>query len=95
MSRYWVYILATEKKGTLYIGVTNHITRRVYEHKEKMVEGFSQKYAIDKLVYAEEYADVREALYREKCLKKWNRAWKIKLIEGQNPNWDDLYGIVL
>ena len=95
MSRYWVYILATEKKGTLYIGVTNHITRRVYEHKEKMVEGFSQKYGVDRLVYAEEYADVRVALYREKCLKKWNRAWKIRLIEEQNPNWDDLYGVLL
>ena len=88
---YWVYILCSERNGTLYIGVTNNLTRRVYEHKQKLIDGFSKKYHIDRLVHAEQYESIRDALYREKCIKKWNRSWKLKLIEAHNPNWEDLY----
>ena len=88
---YWVYILASRIGGTLYIGVTNDLVRRVYEHKMKYVEGFTRKYEVDRLVYFERYVDVEAAILREKRLKKWNRAWKIRLIEDLNPNWDDLY----
>ena len=88
---YWVYILASRIGGTLYIGVTNDLVRRVYEHKMKYVEGFTRKYDVDRLVYFEQYADIEAAILREKRLKKWNRAWKIRLIEDLNPNWDDLY----
>ena len=91
MHTYFVYILASGYNGTLYIGITNDIIRRAYEHKEKIYPGFTKKYKLSKLVYIESCADIQEALSREKCLKKWNRAWKIKLIEEQNPNWDDLY----
>ena len=88
---YWVYILCSKINGTLYVGVTSNLNRRVFEHKNKMVEGFTKKYGVDRLVYAEEYQDVKEAIYREKCIKKWNRQWKIDLIEKLNPDWDDLY----
>lgn len=89
---YYVYILCSKKNGTLYIGVTNDISRRVYEHKNKMIKGFTDKYGVNKqLVYVETYADVREAIQREKILKKWNRAWKMRLIEEVNPEWKDLY----
>lgn len=87
---YYVYILASQKNGTLYIGVTNSIQRRTIEHQQKEIEGFTKKYKIDKLVYFEEYSDIKDAIHREKCLKKWNRAWKLKLIEKDNPNWNDL-----
>jgi putative endonuclease len=86
-----VYILASRIGGTLYIGVTNDLVRRVYEHKMKYVEGFTRKYDVDRLVYFDQYADIEAAILREKRLKKWNRAWKIRLIEDLNPNWDDLY----
>jgi putative endonuclease len=88
---YWVYILASRIGGTLYIGVTNDLVRRVYEHKMKYVEGFTSKYDVDRLVYFEQYGDIEAAVLREKRLKKWNRAWKIRLIEDLNPNWDELY----
>jgi putative endonuclease len=88
---YWVYILASKIGGTLYIGVTNDLVRRVYEHKSKFVQGFTKKYAVDRLVYFEQFSDIESAIRREKRLKKWNRAWKIRLIEEANPNWDDLY----
>lgn len=91
MKKYWVYILCSKKHGTLYIGVTNDIYRRAYEHKQKLVEGFSKKYAVTQLVHVEEFVDVREAISREKCLKKWNRSWKLRLIEEHNPEWKDLY----
>lgn len=87
---YYVYIVCSQKNGTLYIGVTNDITRRIYEHKNKMVSGFTEKYGIDKLVYMETYTDIKEAIQREKRLKKWNRAWKIRLIKETNPEWKDL-----
>ena len=88
---YYVYILASKKHGTLYIGVTNDLVRRVYEHKTKAAPGFATKYGVDKLVLFEIYDDPATAIAREKELKKWRRDWKTRLIEEQNPNWDDLY----
>ena len=88
---YYVYILASRIGGTLYVGVTNDLVRRVGEHREKLVPGFTRKYGVTRLVYFEEFQDIRDAIGREKQLKKWNRAWKIRLIEAVNPNWDDLY----
>ena len=91
MNQYYVYILASKKNGTLYIGVTNNLIKRVYEHKQGLIEGFSKKYNVHRLVYYEATNDVNSAIYREKCLKKWNRAWKIRLIRENNPSWEDLY----
>jgi putative endonuclease len=88
---YWVFILASRIGGTLYIGVTNNLVRRVYEHKMGLAEGFTKKYKVHRLVYFEQYSDIENAIVREKRLKKWNRAWKIELIEELIPNWDDLY----
>jgi len=88
---YWVYILASRIGGTLYIGVTNNLVRRVYEHKMGLVEGFTKQYGVHRLVYFEQYDNIEHAILREKQLKKWNRAWKVQLIEENNPNWDDLY----
>jgi putative endonuclease len=88
---YWVYILASAIGGALYIGVTNDLVRRVYEHRMGLADGFTKKYRIHRLVYFEQYSEIEAAIVREKRLKKWNRAWKIRLIEESNPNWDDLY----
>src|SRR5467141_2677829 len=88
---FYVYILASRIGGTLYIGVTNNLIRRVAEHRLKSVKGFTKKYEVDRLVYFEQFDDAEKAIGREKQLKKWNRAWKIRLIEEVNPNWDDLY----
>lgn len=90
MNTYSVYILASKRNGTLYIGVTNNLERRIYEHKNNLVKGFTQKYHVHLLVHVEETNDIREALQREKQLKKWNRSWKLDLIEKVNPYWDDL-----
>ncbi len=90
-SSYYVYILCSGRNATLYVGVTNDLIRRVREHKARAIRGFSQKYRVDKLVYFEEHGDVSLAIYREKCLKKWFRKWKVALIEEQNPEWKDLY----
>jgi len=87
---YYTYILAGKRNGTLYIGVTNNLERRMYEHKNGTVEGFTKKYGIKKLVYYEETDDISIAITREKQLKKWNRNWKRRLIEKENPCWDDL-----
>lgn len=91
MNQYYVYKLASKKNGTLYIGVKNDLIRRVYEHKEGIIEGFTKKYNVKKLVYYEIHTEIREAIKREKAMKKWLRKWKIELIEEMNPNWDDLY----
>jgi putative endonuclease len=91
MNNYYVYILASKKNGTLYIGVTNNLVKRVYGHKNNLVEGFTKKHQVHQLVYSEFYNLIEEALKREKRLKRWNRNWKIKLIESVNPNWEDLY----
>jgi putative endonuclease len=88
---YYVYILASRIGGTLYIGVTNDLVRRVFEHKAKFVSGLTKKYNVVKLVYYEQYDSIENAIQREKRLKKWNRQWKIRLIEERNPDWDDLY----
>jgi putative endonuclease len=91
MNQYYVYILASKKNGTLYIGVTNDIIRRTYEHRNGLIEGFTKKYNVKLLVYYEIHQDINEAIKREKALKKWLRKWKIELIEKSNPNWKDLY----
>jgi putative endonuclease len=88
---YWVYILASRIGGTLYIDVTNDLIRLVYEHREKLAESFTKKYDVAKLVYFEQHSDIEAAIGREKRLKKWNRAWKLELIEQNNPNLVDLY----
>jgi len=88
---FYVYILASRIGGTLYIGVTNDLIRRVAEHRLKLVEGFTQKYEIARLVYFEQFDNIENAIRREKRLKKWSRAWKISLIEKDNPDWIDLY----
>jgi len=88
---YYVYLLASKKHGTLYLGVTNDIVRRVYEHRTKAVPGFTKRYRVDKLVWFEIYDDAPAAIAREKELKKWRRDWKIRLIEEQNPGRVDRY----
>jgi putative endonuclease len=89
--QYYVYILASKNHGTLYIGVTSDLVKRIYEHKNDLVEGFTKKYAVHDLVYFETTESVESAIAREKQLKKWNRARKIRLIEKSNPVWQDLY----
>ena len=91
MKQYYVYILASQRRGTLYIGVTSELVKRVYEHKNDMVGGFTKQYQVHNLVYYEATNGVTSALTREKQLKKWKRAWKIELIENNNSNWMDLY----
>ena len=91
MGQNFVYILASKRNGTLYIGVTNNLLKRVHQHKSDITEGFTQKYNVHNLVYFEAYNDIRDAITREKRMKKWNRAWKIKMIEKSNPNWEDLF----
>ena len=88
---YWVYILASGLGGTLYIGITSDLVRRVYQHRQQRTPGFTQRYRVTKLVHFEQYDDPENAIRREKRLKKWTRAWKIQLVEQNNPNWDDLY----
>jgi putative endonuclease len=88
---YWVYLLASRKHGTLYIGVTNDLVRRVNEHKTKVASGFTAKYNVDRLVWFEMYDDPTAAITQEKAVKKWRRDWKIRLIEEQNPEWFDLF----
>ena len=91
----WVYIMATAPYGTLYVGVTSDITRRVFEHREGIGSAFCRKYGVKRLVHSEPFEDISNAIHREKRLKKWPRAWKIKLIEETNPRWDDLYETIL
>ena len=88
---YFVYMLASQRNGTLYIGLTNDLARRVFEHKTKIVKGFTSRYDVQMLVWYERYGDINEAIAREKQLKKWNRRWKLELIESLNPTWRDLY----
>ena len=88
---HWVYILASEPGGTLYIGVTNNLVRRVYEHREGLAESFTKRYGIKTLVYFEPHETIAIALQREKNIKHWSREWKIDLIIASNPDWCDLY----
>lgn len=87
----YVYILTNQKRGTLYIGVTSDLIKRVYEHKTKVVEGFTKRYGLSQLVYYETFAQILSAIEREKQLKRWHRDWKINLIENENKDWVDLY----
>ncbi|MBH2009260.1 GIY-YIG nuclease family protein [Polaromonas sp.] len=86
-----IYILASQRNGTLYIGVTSDLVKRIWQHQSKAVEGFTQKYKVHQLVYFEQHMDMVAAITREKQLKKWNRAWKLALIEKTNPEWRDLW----
>ena len=88
----WVYILASRYRGTLYVGVTADLARRMWEHRNGAGSEFVQEYAVHRLVYVEQHARIDDAIVREKRLKRWKRDWKIRLIEEQNPDWNDLYG---
>jgi len=90
MPDYYVYILASRRNGTLYVGVTNDIARRVYEHRNDLLEGFTKRYGVHRLVWFEVHGDINEASFREKRIKKWNCAWRLRLIEQVNPDWADL-----
>ena len=92
---YFLYILASRKNGALYIGVTSNLVKRIFEHKNNLTEGFSKRYNAHNLVYFESHKAVKDAIEREKKLKKWNRQWKIDLIEKNNPEWNDLYNNIL
>jgi putative endonuclease len=95
MIQYYVYILASRPGGTLYVGVTNNLIRRVFEHKNNMVDGFTKRYKIHSLVYFEAYSWVHDAIQREKNIKHWPRVWKTRLIAKSNPTWRDLYDKIL
>jgi putative endonuclease len=86
-----VYILASKRNGTLYTGVSANGPRRIYEHKNDLIDGFTKKYGVHILVYIEAHETMESAIHREKCIKEWKRKWKLELIEKSNPNWDDLY----
>ena len=90
-----VYILANKKNGTLYIGVTSDLVKRIWQHKNHVVSGFTEEYEVHQLVYFEQLDDMENAITREKVIKKWNRAWKIRLIEQNNPKWLDLYNDIV
>ena len=90
-----VYILANKRNGTLYIGVTSDLVRRVWEHKNNMIEGFTKRYQVHRLVWYELHESMESAIIREKRLKDWKRAWKLELIEGKNPDWLDLYDTIV
>jgi putative endonuclease len=87
----WVYIMTSRPNGVLYVGVTADITRRVWEHREGLADGFTKRYGLTCLVFAERHEDIRAAIQREKNIKHWSRAWKVRLIRGENPDWSDLY----
>ena len=91
MKQSYVYILASKRNGTLYVGVTSDLIKRIYEHKQNLVEGFTNKYNVHELVYYEVHSDIEAAILREKQIKKWNRRWKLRLIEEMNSEWRDLY----
>ncbi len=92
---YFVYIMTNRKDGTLYTGVTSDLLKRVAEHKSGVIKGFTQRYNLHRLVYYETFGDIDLAIHREKMMKRWQRAWKVELIEKKNPNWDDLYELLL
>ncbi|HEX9024630.1 MAG TPA: GIY-YIG nuclease family protein [Geobacteraceae bacterium] len=91
MKQFYVYILSNERNGTLYTGVTSDLLKRIYEHKNDLVEGFSKRYGIHNLVWYEMHETAESAISREKQIKKWQRKWKLELIDKSNPFWDDLY----
>jgi putative endonuclease len=87
----WVYIMTNRRNGTLYIGVTNNLLRRVWEHRDGTGSSFARKYALDRLVYFEHHDDIRAAIQRETSMKRWPRAWKVRILAARNPDWHDLY----
>ena len=87
----WVYMMSNRRNGTLYVGVTDDLARRAWEHRSGAIEGFTKRYGLKWLVYTEAHDDMRTARQREQNIKHWPRAWKVRLIHGQNPDWDDLY----
>ncbi|MBO9706577.1 MAG: GIY-YIG nuclease family protein [Caulobacter sp.] len=91
MATYHVYLLASRRNGTLYVGVTGDLSRRVWEHREGRTPGFTQRYGVTRLVWYEAFADVNDAIAAEKRIKRWRRGWKLRLIEERNPQWLDLY----
>ena len=91
----WVYIVTNRPNGTLYVGVTSDLARRVHEHREGTARGFTRRYGLTRLVYAEPHEDIREAIRREKAIKGWRRAWKVRLIRESNPDWNDLFDTLL
>ncbi len=92
---FYTYILASKRNGTLYVGITSDLITRVWQHKEGLMDGFTKKYRVNKLVYYEEHGDAANAIHREKRLKEWKRQWKLALIEKFNPAWNDLYDSIL
>ncbi|MEK7119000.1 MAG: GIY-YIG nuclease family protein [Patescibacteria group bacterium] len=93
--KYFVYILASNRNGTLYIGSTNNLVKRTWEHKQKLVDGFTKRYGINQLVYYEIFDSAVAMIARERQLKQWNRLWKLKIIETTNPDWNDLYPTII
>lgn len=91
----YVYIATNKRNGTLYIGVTSDLIKRIWQHRNKVIEGFTTKYNVSMLVYHEACDDMNSAILREKQMKKWNRAWKLRIIEEMNPNWEDLYNKII
>ncbi len=94
MKQFYVYILSSKRNGTLYTGVTSNLIKRIYEHKNNLVKGFTQKYNVHQLVWYEPHESAESAITREKQIKKWKRAWKLEMIEKCNPQWNDLYEII-
>ena len=95
MKQPYVYLLASRRNGTLYVGVTSDLVKRILEHRNHVVAGFTQKYGVEKLVWYEPHASMESAIQREKAIKEWKRAWKMNLIEKSNPEWADLYETLL
>jgi putative endonuclease len=95
MQQYYVYILASKKNGTMYVGVTGDLIKRIYEHKQNLIDGVTKKYGVHDIVYYEVHNEIEEAITREKQIKKWNRNWKLRLIEERNPDWKDLYNEIV
>lgn len=95
MKRYWVYMLAGKRGGTLYTGVTSLLAERTWQHKNDVFDGFTKRYGVHRLVWFEEWSDIGDAIQREKQIKGWNRAWKIRLIERVNPEWIDLFSALI
>jgi putative endonuclease len=91
----WVYFITNKRNGILYAGVTSALPRRIYEHREGQVSGFSKRYGLKMLVYYERFDDIRDAIQRERTIKHWPRAWKVRLLHGSNPEWDDLYDTLI
>jgi len=92
---FYVYFFASKRNGTLYMGVTSDLVQRIWQHKNKLIKGFTQKYNVNKLVYYEAHPDAESAITREKQIKKWRRTWKMRIIEEKNPDWNDLYNDII